>query len=188
MPVGIEQGKKTETNRIVTAQDKELTIMKMDHNEFDCIKDNSRVFRTFAEVLGTKGRFKLHCRRVLPTSQSPRASLSNTASSILREPAQSAKSWNSVSPFRMGFTNAGYNHGSRYGPQGIQTGPRTHYPTFFESGKPPPSPKFHLPNPIPNHRQNVSKSRRQRHFLTICRVEYMIGMFKPTFSHREFLF
>ena len=59
---------------------------------------------------------------------------------------------------------------------------------FFESGKPPPSPKFQKPNPIPNHRQNVSKTRRLRHFLVICRVGYRIRMFKPTFfafSNRE---
>ena len=56
---------------------------------------------------------------------------------------------------------------------------------FSRSGKPHPSPKFQNPNPIQNHRQNISKTHGLRHFLVICRVGYMIAMFKPTFSHRE---
>ena len=39
-------------------------------------------------------------------------------------------------------------------------------------------------NPIQNHRQNMSKTDGLRHVVVICRVGHMIGMFKPTFSHR----
>ena len=56
---------------------------------------------------------------------------------------------------------------------------------FSRSGKPHPPPKFQNPNPIQNHRQNMSKTHGLRHFFVVCRVGYMIAMFKPTFSHRE---
>ena len=56
-------------------------------------------------------------------------------------------------------------------------------PTFSIGNSSSSFPKVPQTEPYSNHCQNTSKTRRYGHFQAICKLEYMIRMFKPTFSH-----